>query len=71
MFQATRPPVKWSSVARVRASRYGRSYVTDAVTPKPIRSVAAAMAGTATAGSSTGHCTPPRTVASMPPPYTS
>ncbi len=55
-FQAILPSVRWSSVEKLRASRYGWVYDVDAVTPNPRCSVTAAMADTARIGSFTGIC---------------
>jgi hypothetical protein len=45
--------------------------VTDAVMPNPRVCVTAAIAGTATSGSSSGTWTPPLFAAAPDPPYTS
>ena len=71
MFQPTRPPVRWSRVLNLRASRYGLSYVVDTVMPKPRCSVAAAIAETASSGSVTGVCTARVSAAVASPPNTS
>ena len=71
MFQPIRPPVRWSSVLNLRANKYGASYVVDTVMPKPSRSVAAAIAETASSGSVTGVCTARVSAALASPPKTS
>ena len=54
MFQPTRPADRWSSVARLRASRYGGYSEVDMVATMPSREVCAATVATSPTGSCLG-----------------
>jgi len=71
MFHPIRPLVRWSRVDIRRANANGGSYVVENVTPKPSRSVTAAIAGTSSSGSRFGLCRPSRSAVSGPPRKTS
>ena len=71
MFQAARPPVRWSRVDSWRAKVKGWAWYTELVKARPRCSVTVARAGSNSIGSLTGTCMASRSAVSGPPLYTS